>query len=60
MRVLWTLIWSFLLVQMMAYVISSMTGSTYDFVQASIISVVMAAFVMILSAFIPNEPVEHH
>ncbi|MBO9128663.1 YjzD family protein [Bacillus sp. 165] len=60
MRVVWTLIWSFLLSQMMAYVISSMTGTTYDFMQATIMSVVIAVGVMLVAAVIPNEPVEHH
>ncbi|HFK1456439.1 TPA: YjzD family protein [Bacillus cereus] len=60
MRFIWALIWSFLLVHMMSYVISSMTGGTYDFNQASIFSVVLAVLVLAISAAIPNEPVEQH
>ena len=60
MRVIWALIWSFLLVHMMSYVIGSMTGGTYDFNQASIFSVVLAVFVLAIAAAIPNEPVEQH
>lgn len=62
MRLLWTFIWSFLLVQMMGYVISAMTGSTYDFNQASIMSVVVTALIVIIAAVIPNEPAgqQHH
>ncbi|MNG31947.1 hypothetical protein D3C84_1178460 [compost metagenome] len=60
MRLLWTFIWSFLLVQMMSYVISAMTGSTYDFSQASIMSVVVTALIVIISAVVPNEPAGQH
>ncbi len=60
MRVLWTFIWSFLLVQMMSYVISAMTGTTYDFGQASIMSVVVTVLIFVISAAVPNEPVEQH
>ncbi|EEL51764.1 MULTISPECIES: YjzD family protein [Bacillus] len=60
MRVIWAFIWSFMLVHMMSYVISSMTGGVYDFQQASIFSVVLAVLVMAIAAAIPNEPVEQH
>ncbi|MDM5187476.1 YjzD family protein [Bacillus sp. DX4.1] len=60
MRVIWAFIWSFMLVHMMSYVISSMTGGTYDFGQASIFSIVLAVLVMAIGATIPNEPVEQH
>lgn len=58
MQVIFGFVWSFLLVQMASYVISSMTGGTYDFQQATIISFVVGIIVMLLSVFIPNEPVE--
>lgn len=61
MRVFWAFFWSFLLVQMMSYVISAMTpGVTYDFGQASIFSVVITILVIALGALIPNEPAEQH
>ncbi|GAA3329662.1 YjzD family protein [Ectobacillus funiculus] len=61
MRLLWTFIWSFLLMQMMSYIISSMTGSTYDFGQATIMSVVVTVFdFFIISAILPNEPAGQH
>ncbi|WP_078408655.1 YjzD family protein [Priestia abyssalis] len=61
MRIFWTFFWSLVLINMSAYVVSSMQGFTYDFVIASIISVVFSVFVIILGeALIPNEPVDHH
>ncbi|MFB9762634.1 YjzD family protein [Ectobacillus funiculus] len=60
MRLLWTFIWSFLLMQMMSYIISSMTGSTYDFGQATIMSVVVTVLIFIISAILPNEPAGQH
>ncbi|MFD3447324.1 YjzD family protein [Microbacteriaceae bacterium 4G12] len=60
MRVIFGFFWSFVLVQMASYVISSMTGGTYDFKLATIISLVVGVLVMLISVFIPNEPVEQH
>ncbi|AIK39806.1 DUF2929 domain-containing protein [Bacillus pseudomycoides] len=60
MRVIWAFIWSFMLVHMMSYVISSMTGGVYDFALASKFSIVLAVLVMAIAAAIPNEPVEQH
>ncbi|ENQ3081043.1 YjzD family protein [Bacillus multifaciens] len=61
MRVIWAFIWSFLLVQMMSYVISAMTpGGTYDFGQASIFSVILTVLVIAIGALIPNEPAQQH
>jgi hypothetical protein len=60
MRFIWAFIWSFFLVQMASYVISSMTGSTYDFMQATIMSLVIGVLVIIVTAVLPNEPAEQH
>ncbi|MDF0728599.1 YjzD family protein [Cytobacillus sp. S13-E01] len=60
MRYFWTFFWTFLLIQMSAYVISSMQGVTYDFATASIIAVGAFVFISILGELIPNEPVEEH
>ncbi|WP_028402567.1 YjzD family protein [Ectobacillus panaciterrae] len=60
MRFIWTFIWSFFLMQMASYVIGAMTGTTYDFVQATMLSVVMSVLVIVISAVLPNEPVEQH
>ncbi|MFC5775246.1 YjzD family protein [Ectobacillus antri] len=60
MQFITAFLWSFFLMQMASYVISSMTDSTYDFIQATILSVVVGVIVVAMTALIPNEPVEHH
>ncbi|MCM2533704.1 YjzD family protein [Neobacillus pocheonensis] len=60
MRYFWTFFWSFLLVEMLTYVVSSMIGSAFDFKTGALLSVVVTILVFIVSALIPNEPVEHH
>ncbi|TYR79526.1 DUF2929 family protein [Priestia megaterium] len=61
MRFIMTFFWSFVLVNMAMYVISSMSSVPYTFATASILSVVFAVLVMILGeAGIPNEPVHDH
>lgn len=60
MKYFWTLIWTFLLVQMASYVIGSMQSATYDFVTASVVAVIVTVLIIVLGSLIPNEPVEHH
>ncbi|WP_088066514.1 YjzD family protein [Gottfriedia luciferensis] len=61
MRYVMTLFWSFVLCQMGAYVLSSMTGGEYNFKTASVMAVVLSLAVAVLSeAVIPNEPVTKH
>ncbi|MFX3624107.1 MAG: YjzD family protein [Ectobacillus sp.] len=60
MQFIWTFIWSFALVQMASYVISSMGSGTYDFTQATIMSVVVLVLIVAISALVPNEPTEQH
>ncbi|WP_413302070.1 YjzD family protein [Bacillus sp. 1P10SD] len=60
MQYFWTFFWSFLLVQMLTYVISSMSGVSFDFATGSIAAVVVTILIFVVSAVIPNEPVEKH
>ncbi|MEH7416388.1 YjzD family protein [Neobacillus drentensis] len=61
MRIFWTLFWSFLLVHMLTYVVSSMTeGAKYDFAQGSISAIVVTVLILIVTTIIPNEPVQKH
>ncbi|WP_246938625.1 YjzD family protein [Bacillus pinisoli] len=61
MRYFWTLFWTFLLIQMVLYVVSSMQGGTYDFVQGSIIAVVFSILIFILGdALVPKENAQKH
>ncbi|KZZ83735.1 MULTISPECIES: YjzD family protein [Bacillaceae] len=57
MRYFWTFFWAFLLVHMLTYVTSSMVGSAYDFMTATILSVVVTILIFAIAALIPNEPV---
>ncbi|MFK9094650.1 YjzD family protein [Bacillus salipaludis] len=61
MRFFWTFFWSFLLVQMLTYVVSSMTpGAEFEFMPGVIVSLGVTVLIFIAAAVIPNEPVEKH
>ena len=61
MRYLVTFFWSFLLMQMITYVVSSMAGAGYSFTTGVIISVIVSLLVFVLTAILPNEePAESH
>ncbi|MCM3595253.1 MULTISPECIES: YjzD family protein [Bacillaceae] len=60
MRYFWTFFWTFLLMQMMAYVVSSMTGVAYNFVTASILAVVATVLILILGEVVPDRSAEGH
>ncbi|GKU81775.1 YjzD family protein [Niallia sp. NCCP-28] len=56
MRYLFTFIWSFLLAQMLTYVVSSMNGSSFSLSTGFILSIIFTVLVFVLGAIIPNEP----
>lgn len=61
MRFIWTFFWSFLLVQMLTYVVSSMTsGAKYEFMPGVIVSIGVTILIYVVAALIPNEPVAKH
>ncbi|WP_312471325.1 YjzD family protein [Neobacillus sp.] len=61
MRFFWTFFWSFLLVQMLSYVVSSMTpGAEFDFKSGAIVSIGVTVLIYIAAAVIPKQPVEKH
>lgn len=63
MQYIATFFWSFLLVTMLNYVVSSVLGAGFDFVTGAIISLIFSVLVLIVTAIIPNEPTpeaEHH
>ena len=61
MRFLVTFFWSFLLMQMITYVVSSMAGAGYSFTTGVIISVIVSLLVFVLTTVLPNEePAETH
>lgn len=55
MQYIMTFIWSFLLVSMLNYVVSSVQNVPFDFTLGAILSVAFAVLVFIMSAIIPNE-----
>ncbi|KOS60672.1 YjzD family protein [Lysinibacillus agricola] len=64
MQYIVTFIWSFLLVSMLNYVVSSVLGAPFDFQIGVVMSVVFTILVFIIGAIIPNEStpeaVDHH
>lgn len=63
MRFVWTFIWGFLLIHMASYVVNSMTGGHYDFMTASILSVIAIVIIFFIAEVIPSEPTadpKHH
>lgn len=62
MQYIVTFLWSFLLITMLNYVVSSVLGVPFVFATGAIISVVFAIIVIIISAVLPSQPehAEHH
>ena len=51
--------WSFLLISMLNYVVSSVLNVPFDFMTGVIVSVAFAVLVFIIAAILPNDSVEH-
>lgn len=64
MQYIATFVWSFLLVSMLNYVVSSVLGVPFDFQVGAILSVVFSVLIFVIGAIIPNEPTpdaaDHH
>ncbi|MET0785951.1 MAG: YjzD family protein [Paenisporosarcina sp.] len=62
MKFVFTFIWSFLLITLLNYVVSSVNGVPFDFKLGAILSVVVAVFLFVIIKIIPDEPVaqENH
>ena len=63
MQYIITFLWSFLLVTMLNYVVSSVMGVDFNFFNGAVISVVFSLLIFLIAAVIPNEPVadtDHH
>ena len=65
MQYIITFFWSFLLVTMLNYVVSSVLGVDFNFMNGVIVSLVFSVLVLIIAAVIPNESTpdveaEHH
>ncbi|WP_461202450.1 YjzD family protein [Anoxybacillus sp. TBDG-1] len=59
MRIFWTFFWTFLLVNMVTYVVSSMIGDTYHFATGTTLSVIATVLILLIAQLIPNDPVHH-
>lgn len=62
MKYIMTLFWSFLLVNVLGYVVSSIQATDYSFALVSILSVIVAIIIWVIDAILPkNEAAaEHH
>jgi hypothetical protein len=60
MKYFWTFLWTFLLVEMLTYVVTSMTGAHFDFMTGLILAVGATILIFVVTLVIPNEPVEKH
>jgi len=59
MKFVIALVWSFLLVTMLNYVVSSVAAVPFNFELGAILSLGFAALIFLISAIIPNDPVTH-
>ncbi|MBB6176728.1 Mg2+/Co2+ transporter CorB [Anoxybacillus tengchongensis] len=59
MRIFWTFFWTFLLVNMVTYVVSSMIGAAYHFSTGTTLAVVATVLILLIAQLIPNDPVHH-
>ncbi|KYC97231.1 YjzD family protein [Heyndrickxia sporothermodurans] len=60
MKLIATLFWTFILVQVLGYVASSMTNTEYSIQTISIIGVIATVLIAVLAAIIPKPTVETH
>jgi Mg2+/Co2+ transporter CorB len=58
-RVFWTFFWTFLLINMVTYVVSSMQGIEYHFATGSTLAIAATVLILVIAQLIPNEPIEH-
>ncbi|MBU8877452.1 YjzD family protein [Bacillus sp. FJAT-29790] len=58
MRFFMTFFWTFLLVQMLTYVVGNMNGAGFDFKAGSILAVGATILIFVVSSIIPEGPTE--
>lgn len=54
MKYFWTFFWAIVLGQTLNYVVSSMNGQSFDFMQGIILSIIFTICVLVISAIIPD------
>lgn len=57
MKIIFTLVWSFLIITMLNYVVSSVANVPFDFLLGAYISIAVTVIIYIIAAIIPNDPV---
>lgn len=62
MQYIMTVIWSFILVTMLNYVVSSVNGVKFNFEHGLYMTIPAAIIIILITKVIPDEPVaaEHH
>lgn len=60
MQYLMTFIWTLILSEMVVYVVSSMNGAAFHVETGVLISVFVTILLFVLTALIPNDPIEKH
>ena len=58
MSYFWTFLWSFLLIQMTTYVVSSMNGVPYNFMTGTIIAIITTLAIFVIGTIIPKPHVK--
>ena len=59
MKYIFTFVWSFVLVAMLNYVVSSINNVPFDFDLGAILSLVVSLVILLITAILPNDPVAH-
>ncbi len=60
LQYLMTFIWTLILSEMVVYVVSSMNGAAFHFETGVLISILATVLLFVLTALIPNDPIEKH
>lgn len=60
MQYIMTFVWTLVLSEMVVYVVSSMNGAPFHVETGVLIAVVATILLFILTALIPNDPIEKH
>ncbi|MBM7647556.1 high-affinity Fe2+/Pb2+ permease [Bacillus ectoiniformans] len=60
MQFIMTFFWTFLLAEMVTYVVSSMNGAPFHFEIGLLLGVIVTVLIFVLTALIPNDPVDEH
>lgn len=60
MQYIMTFVWTLVLSEMVVYVVSSMNGAPFHVETGILIAIVATILLFILTALVPNDPIEKH